>query len=50
MALIGNIEALGEWDPKRAVFMETSAASFPVWNASVSIPRDLVIEYKYIIV
>lgn len=50
MALVGNIGALGEWNTDNAIFLETSPESFPVWSTNMALPRDLIIEYKYVIV
>jgi glucoamylase len=48
--IVGNISALGDWDPNRAV--ELSAAEYtsdnPVWKVTVTLEAGAVIEYKYI--
>jgi hypothetical protein len=31
VAIVGGIDQLGNWDPKKAIFLETSAESFPNW-------------------
>ena len=50
VAIVGEIDELGNWDPKKAIFLETSAESFPYWQVSLKLPATKVIEYKYIIV
>ena len=50
LAVVGNIAALGNWDTEEAKFLETCPERFPCWDASIVVPRDIVIEYKYIIV
>ena len=50
VAIVGNIEELGRWDSNRAHFLETSPTTFPIWTINLALPRDLIIEYKYIIV
>ena len=49
VALVGNIEELGEWNPKNARFLDTSANSFPNWHICLRVPQNIIIEYKYII-
>jgi len=47
---VGNTEALGDWNPQNAVLMETGPQSFPNWQATVTLPRDVIIEYKYVVI
>jgi hypothetical protein len=35
VAIVGGIDELGNWDPKKAIFLETSAESFPNWQVSL---------------
>ena len=49
VALIGSMPLLGHWDPQRAVELKTSPASFPVWSVKIDLPRDKIVEYKYVI-
>lgn len=42
----GNQAALGDWAPANAVAL--SAASYPVWTATVALPAGTTFEYKYI--
>lgn len=50
IAILGNTASLGDWNTDNAIFLETSPESFPVWSTNVSLPRDLIIEYKYVII
>ncbi|MEV6600967.1 carbohydrate-binding module family 20 domain-containing protein [Actinoplanes sp. NPDC051346] len=42
----GDIAALGGWNPAAAVPL--SPATYPVWSATVSLPGDAAVQYKYI--
>ncbi|AGL18027.1 carbohydrate-binding module family 20 domain-containing protein [Actinoplanes sp. N902-109] len=42
----GNTAALGNWDPNSAVAL--SSASYPVWKATVTLPGNTSVQYKYI--
>jgi alpha-amylase len=42
----GNTAALGNWDPASAVAL--SSATYPVWQATVSLPGNTAVQYKYI--
>ncbi|GAA4687089.1 carbohydrate-binding module family 20 domain-containing protein [Phytohabitans rumicis] len=44
--VVGNVPALGSWNPANAVAM--SAATYPVWRATVDLPTGERFEYKYI--
>ncbi|KAI1783512.1 glycoside hydrolase [Ganoderma leucocontextum] len=44
--VVGSIAQLGNWDPASAIAL--SAALYPVWTASVSIPAGTSFEYKFI--
>ncbi len=44
--LVGSIPALGSWDPARAVPL--SAANYPSWSVTVSLPANTHVEYKFI--
>jgi hypothetical protein len=58
VAIIGNAEALGAWDLKRARRMEyaqTPSEDEPNWKLTISIPigltrRSVRLEYKYVLV
>jgi alpha-amylase len=42
----GNTAALGNWNPASAVAL--SSATYPVWRATVSLPANTAVQYKYI--
>ena len=42
----GNTAALGNWNPANAVAL--SSATYPVWRATVSLPGNTAVQYKYI--
>ncbi|GAA1031968.1 carbohydrate-binding module family 20 domain-containing protein [Virgisporangium ochraceum] len=44
--VVGSTPQLGSWNPANAVPL--SAADYPVWKATVSLPTGQPIEYKYI--
>ncbi|MDT9682400.1 CBM20 domain-containing protein [Streptomyces sp. TRM76323] len=43
----GNRPELGSWNPDKAVPL--SSASYPTWSATVLLPADTKVEYKYVI-
>jgi len=49
VALIGSMPLLGHWDPARAVELRTNPATFPVWTTKIDLPRDKIVEYKYVV-
>ena len=48
--IVGNIEALGDWDPEKAVPLRASeyTSHNPLWKAVIPLKVGQVIEYKYI--
>ncbi|MFD0662964.1 carbohydrate-binding module family 20 domain-containing protein [Thermocatellispora tengchongensis] len=44
--VVGNIAALGGWNPAAAVPL--SPADYPIWRATVNLPPATAVEYKYI--
>ncbi|KAI0646217.1 glycoside hydrolase [Trametes meyenii] len=44
--LVGSISQLGSWNTANAIAL--SAASYPVWTVSVSIPAGTTFQYKFI--
>lgn len=50
VALIGNFPILGHWDPSKAVYLSTTTQAYPVWTIKIDLPRDKIIEYKFLIV
>ena len=50
VAIIGNLPLLGHWDTQKAVFLNTTKDTYPVWSIKIDLPRDKIVEYKYVIV
>jgi hypothetical protein len=46
---LGSIPLIGAWDITKAVFLNTTPATYPVWTVKIDLPRDKIIEYKYLI-
>jgi alpha-amylase len=44
--VVGNVAALGGWNPDRAVAL--SSATYPVWRGTVQLPAGAAVEYKYL--
>lgn len=44
--VVGSVAALGSWAPANAVPL--SAASYPVWSATLDLPAGSTFEYKYV--
>ncbi|MGC4888276.1 carbohydrate-binding module family 20 domain-containing protein [Micromonospora sp. DT227] len=44
--VVGNVAALGGWNPANAVAL--SPATYPVWRATVDLPPNTAVEYKYV--
>ena len=44
--VVGNHAALGNWNTANAVPL--SAATYPIWKASATLPTNTALEYKYI--
>jgi alpha-amylase len=44
--VVGSIAALGGWDTSKAVPL--SSANYPVWSATIALPPNTYLEYKYI--
>jgi alpha-amylase len=44
--IVGDAAALGGWNPANAVPL--SSATYPVWRATVSLPGNTAVKYKYI--
>uniref|UniRef100_A0A7S4V724 Non-specific serine/threonine protein kinase n=1 Tax=Alexandrium monilatum TaxID=311494 RepID=A0A7S4V724_9DINO len=47
----GSSDALGAWDPLRALPLRTTAADFPLWKSTDALctDADTAVEYKYVI-
>lgn len=50
VAIVGNLMLIGNWDPEKAVYMNTTDQSYPNWTIKIDFPRDKIIEYKYVLV
>ena len=50
VARVGNMPLLGHWDPMRAVPLTTNPQTYPIWSIKIDLPRDKVIEYKYLVI
>ena len=46
----GSHPSLGDWDPWRGVWMDTSTSMFPNWTGSTSLPAGTRLEYKYVMI
>jgi alpha-amylase len=46
VSVLGNQSALSNWDTSGGVAL--SAATYPVWRGSVSLPANTAVEYKYV--
>ncbi|KAL1881125.1 hypothetical protein VTK73DRAFT_4802 [Phialemonium thermophilum] len=48
--IVGNIDALGNWDTGKAVALSASGytSTNPVWTATIKLPAGQTIQYKYI--
>ncbi|MFI9638611.1 carbohydrate-binding module family 20 domain-containing protein [Micromonospora sp. NPDC051925] len=44
--LVGSVAALGSWSPADAVPL--SSAAYPLWRATVDLPPNTTVEYKYL--
>lgn len=44
--VVGNLPALGNWNPAAAVPL--SSAAYPVWRATISLPANTAVQYKYL--
>lgn len=44
--VVGSVGALGSWNTANAV--KLSAAAYPVWSATVTLPSNTTLQYKYL--
>ncbi|MCX4472427.1 alpha-amylase family glycosyl hydrolase [Micromonospora sp. NBC_01655] len=44
--VVGSVAALGGWNPANAVLL--SSADYPTWRATLNLPPNTVVEYKYL--
>lgn len=49
VAMVGSMALLGHWDPMRAVPLTTTKETYPIWTIKIDLPRDKIIEYKFLI-
>jgi alpha-amylase len=47
--VVGNVAALGSWNPANAVPLTTGPGTYPRWNGSGTLPPSTGVEYKFII-
>ncbi|KAI1499790.1 Six-hairpin glycosidase-like protein [Biscogniauxia marginata] len=50
--IVGNIDALGNWDTSKAVALNANlyTSSNPVWTTTITLPAGQAFQYKYIVV
>jgi hypothetical protein len=48
MVLVGDVEALGEWELQRAPVMEWSEGDN--WRVTLTVPASATLEYKFAVV
>ncbi|CAK9114002.1 unnamed protein product, partial [Durusdinium trenchii] len=49
LRIVGSCPELGDWHPSEGVKLRTSDTAFPLWNATVKVPRDLsTVEFKFV--
>ncbi|WP_238015743.1 carbohydrate-binding module family 20 domain-containing protein [Dactylosporangium sp. AC04546] len=44
--VVGSVPALGSWNTANAIAL--SSANYPVWSATVTLPANTTVEYKFI--
>jgi hypothetical protein len=50
VALVGNTPELGEWKTEKAHIMDTKPDTYPNWHIKLTLPKNAIIEYKYLII
>jgi hypothetical protein len=50
IGIVGNCNELGNWDPNLAKPLQTDLVSYPMWKGSFSLPKNIHLEYKYILI
>ncbi len=50
VGLIGSMPLLGHWDPSKAIYLNTTQSAYPNWSIKVDLPRDKIVEYKYVVI
>ncbi len=47
--VVGNVPALGSWNPANAVPLTTGPGTYPRWHGTGALPPNTTVEYKFII-
>lgn len=47
--VVGNVPALGSWDPAAAAPLTTGTSTYPRWHGTGTLPPDTAVEYKFLI-
>lgn len=50
VVMVGVLHMLGAGDPQKGAKLSTTEATYPEWTIKIDLPRDKIIEYKYLIV
>ena len=48
VCVTGGCEALGYWDPEKALLLRTDPSRYPIWEGIGQLPGGCDIEYKYL--
>ena len=48
VCVTGGCEALGYWDPDKALLLRTDPSRYPIWEGVGQLPGGCDIEYKYL--
>ena len=52
--VVGNVDLLGNWDPRKGLLMSTDKKTYPVWKSNTIETEDyngaIEIEYKYVLI
>ena len=49
IVVTGSVAEIGFWDPHKGAAMHTSAETYPLWRTVLRLPKEINIEYKYVI-
>jgi len=47
--IVGDCTQLGNWNADHALILSTSKQVKPIWSITVSLPSEIVVQYKYIL-
>lgn len=52
VALIGSVPELGEWDISKAIYLQTSPSTYPIWKTErpIYFQRKSVFQFKFVVV